>query len=282
MTSKHNDSHDLKAFAKEIRKAALRMVHKAKSSHLGGALSMTDLLAVLYGKALRIDPSHPTAEDRDRLILSKGHACSSLYAALAERGFFPKDWLDEYCTNGGKLAGHATHNNVPGVELSTGSLGHGLSVACGLALAAKRDCKSHRVFVILGDGECDEGSTWEAALFARHHKLDNLTTIVDYNNLQGLGTTDEVLTLEPFAEKGVSFGWAVNEIDGHNIDEICKSLNVLPFQTGRPSCVVARTTKGKGASFMENRLSWHYKSPNDEEYSIALSEIEEKNEKRFS
>ena len=204
------------ALAKKVRLHALHMIHRAKSSHLGSAYSMADLLAVLYGRILRIDPEKPDAADRDRFILSKGHACAALYAVLAERGFFPKEWLQGFYQDGARLAGHATHVGVPGVEVSTGSLGHGLPIACGMALAGKRDRQSHRVFTLISDGECDEGSTWEAVLFAPHHQLDNLIAIVDYNQIQSLGTVKEVLDLEPFAAKWKAFGWAVREIDGHD------------------------------------------------------------------
>lgn len=234
---------------------------------------MAELLAVLYGVILRVDPENPTWPERDRFILSKGHACVSLYAILAERGFFPKEWLDTFYQNGGKLAGHATHTSAPGIEVSTGSLGHGLSIATGMALAAKRDNKSYRIFTLLSDGECDEGSTWEAALFAPHHHLDNLITIIDYNKIQSLGSVPEVLELEPFAEKWRSFGWAVVEIDGHNIDSITTTLTNLPIEPGKPSCVIAHTVKGKGISFMEHQLLWHYRTPQGDEYEAALAEL---------
>jgi transketolase len=192
---------------------------------------------------------------------------------LAERGFFPVSWLDTFYQNGSRLAGHATHTHVPGVEISTGSLGHGLSIACGMALAAKRDNKSYRIFALLSDGECDEGSTWEPVLFAPHHRLDNLIAIIDYNKIQSLGTVKEVMDLEPLADKWRSFGWAVREIDGHNITEIDQILSGIPFELGRPSCVIAHTVKGKGVSFMENTLLWHYRSPQGEEFEAALAEL---------
>lgn len=234
---------------------------------------MCELLAVLYGKVLQVKPAEPDWSERDRFILSKGHGCASLYAVLAESGFFPLDWLETFYQNGSYLAGHITHRHVPGVEVSTGSLGHGLSIATGMALAAKRDRKTHRVFVLLSDGECDEGSTWEPILFAPHHRLDNLIAIVDYNKIQSLGTVKEVMDLEPFAEKWRAFGWATREIDGHNIGEIEEALTAIPFEEGRPSCVIAHTVKGKGVSFMENELLWHYRSP-QEEFEAALAELE--------
>jgi transketolase len=250
------------------------MTHLAKSSHVGSSLSMVELLAVLYGRILRVKPDQPEWQDRDRFILSKGHGCAAFYAVLAEVGFFPLEWLDTFYQNGSRLAGHATHTNVPGVEISTGSLGHGLSVATGMALAAKRDGKAYRVFCLLSDGECDEGSTWEPILFARQHRLDNLIAIVDYNKIQSLGTVKEVMDLDPFADKWRAFGWAVREINGHNLEEIETALSQVPFEQGKPSCVIAHTIKGKGISFMENKLLWHYRSPQDAEYEAALAELE--------
>lgn len=234
---------------------------------------MADLLAVLYGKILDIDPRQPTWPNRDRFILSKGHGCAAYYAVLAEVGFFPVEWLDTFYQNGSRLPGHATHIEVPGVEISTGSLGHGLSIATGMALAAKRDGKTYRVFVMLSDGECDEGSTWEPILFAPQHKLDNLIAIVDYNKIQSLGTVKEVMDLDPFADKWRAFGWVVREIDGHNLDEIETSLTQVPYELDRPSCVIAHTVKGKGVSFMENKLLWHYRTPQGDEFEAALAEL---------
>jgi transketolase len=261
------------ALAKKIRLHALHMIYRAKSSHIGSAYSMADLLAVLYGRILRIDPHKPDAADRDRFVLSKGHACAALYAVLAEQGFFPREWLQHFYQDGARLAGHATHAGVPGVEVSTGSLGHGLPLACGMALVGKRDRHAYRVFTLLSDGECDEGSTWEAALFAPHHGLDNLITIIDYNQIQSLGTVKEVLDLEPFAAKWKAFGWAVREIDGHDYAQIEHALTNLPFEPGKPTCVVAHTVKGKGVSFMENKLLWHYRSPDANEMALALAEL---------
>ncbi len=252
------------------------MVHRAKSSHIGTNYSATELLAVLYGKVLHLDPDTPDWPERDRFILSKGHGCAALYAVLAERGFFPLDWLDTFYQNGSCLAGHATHTKVPGVEVSTGSLGHGLSIATGMALAAKRDGKTYRVFVMLSDGECNEGSTWEPTLFAPQHKLDNLIAIVDYNKIQSLGTVKEVMDLDPFADKWRAFGWVVREIDGHNVSEIEEILSSVPFEVGCPSCVIAHTVKGKGISFMENKLLWHYRTPQGDEFEAALAELEAK------
>lgn len=263
------------SLARRIRLKTLRMIDRARSSHLGSAFSMAELLAVLYTRILRVDPARPAWEDRDRFILSKGHACAPLYVVLAERGFFPASWLDEFYLDGSHLAGHASHTGVPGVEISTGSLGHGLSIACGMAVAGKHDRKSHRIFALLSDGECDEGSTWEAVLFAPHHHLDNLVVIVDYNKIQSLGTVKEVLDLEPMAAKWRAFGWAVQEIDGHNLNQIDETLARVPFEAGKPSCVIAHTVKGKGVSFMEDKLLWHYRAPDRDEMARALAELGE-------
>jgi transketolase len=235
---------------------------------------MAELLAVLYGQILRVDPNDPENPNRDRFILSKGHGAAALYAVLAERGFFPKDWLSTFYLNQSRLAGHATHHQVPGVEVSTGSLGHGLAIGTGMALAAKRDSNPYRVVVLLSDGECDEGSTWEPILFAPHHRLDNLIAIVDYNKIQSLGTVKEVLDLEPLADKWRAFNWAVREIDGHNVNEIAECLSAAPLEKDRPTCVIAHTVKGKGVSFMEDRLLWHYRSPQGEEFDAAMAELE--------
>ena len=266
-------SVDSVELARRVRCHALRMVHRVNASHIGTALSMTDLLAVLYRDILRVDPAQPDGPDRDRLVLSKGHGGSALYAVLAERGFFPVKWLETYCCDGTHLAGHITRYGVPGVDFSTGSLGHGLSVACGMALAGQRDHRPYRVFAVLSDGECDEGSTWEAVLFAPHHRLDNLTALVDFNKIQSFGTVKEVLDLDPFADKWRAFGWAVREIDGHDHAQIRAALQAMPLTPGRPSVLIAHTVKGKGVSFMENKLAWHYKSPSAEQLAAALDEL---------
>ncbi len=272
-TSLESDVDYYRSLAKRVRQHVLRMTHRAKSAHVGTSFSMVELLAVLYGGVLRVDPVHPTWDERDRFILSKGHGCAGLYAVLAECGFIPLAWLDDFCKDGARLAGHVTHTGVPGVEVSTGSLGHGLSIACGIALAGKRDERQYRVFTLLSDGECDEGSTWEAVLFAPHHRLDNLVVMVDYNKIQSLGTVKEVLDLDPFGAKWEALGWAVQEIDGHNFEQIEGALEAVPFESGRPSCIIAHTVKGKGVSFMEDELLWHYRSPDDEELARALAEV---------
>jgi transketolase len=270
----HPENISISEFARRIRKHVIQMTSRANSSHIGSCLSMADILATLYGKILKFDAKRPDWSERDRLLLSKGHGCAALYAALAETGYFPKEWLDTYYLNGTHLAGHATHKGTPGVELSTGSLGHALPVACGMTLAGKRDGKSYRAFVILSDGECDEGSNWEAALFAPHHKLDNLVVIIDYNKIQSLGRVKEVIDLDPLPDKWHAFGWGVREIDGHDLNALDEALNAVPLKQNRPSCIVAHTVKGKGVSFMEDKLLWHYTAPKGDELPKALAEIE--------
>jgi transketolase len=221
---------------------------------------------------MRVDPTQPDWPDRDRFILSKGHGAAILYAVLAELVFFPISWLDTYCQDGSKLTGHIS-DAVPGVEASTGSLGHGLSIGAGIALAGKREGKAYRTFVMLSDGELDEGSNWEPILFASHHQLDNLVAIVDYNKIQSFGSVSEVLELEPLADKWRAFRWAVREINGHDLQQIEAALTELPLELGRPSVIIAHTVKGKGVSMMENQLAWHYKAPSDEQIAAALREL---------
>jgi transketolase len=260
--------------AKRIRRRSLVMTSEANASHIASALSIADILAVLYGRILRFDARRPDWPERDRFILSKGHACCALYSVLAECGFFAEEWLRTYYQNGGHLPGHATHKGIPGIEVSTGSLGHGLSLGTGMALAAKRAGKPQRVFVVLGDGECNEGSIWEAALLAPHHHLDNLAVIVDSNKMQSLGSVSEVIDLAPLADKWRAMGWATSQIDGHDLARLEETFNSIPFQAGRPSCVIADTVKGKGVSFMENKLQYHYAPPRGDELPRALAEVE--------
>jgi transketolase len=262
--------------AQRIREHALRMVHKANASHIGTGLSMTDILAVLYDGVARVDPKNPRAPERDRVILSKGHGAAAFYAALAEAGFFDPARLETFCQDGSALAGHVSHH-VPGVDFSTGSLGHGLSLGCGVALGFKRDKKPGRAFVILSDGECDEGSIWEAILFAPHHKLDNLVAIVDYNKIQSFGTVKEVLDLEPFADKWEAFNWHVQAIDGHDHDALRAAFAKTGSVAGKPSVIIANTVKGKGVSFMEDDLLWHYRSPSKEQLEKAIQEVKGEN-----
>ncbi|MBU0478500.1 transketolase [bacterium] len=263
---------DYKRLATQIRVDVLKMIYKAKSAHIGASFSMADILAVLYGGIMKVNPSDPKWEDRDRYVQSKGHAAAGLYAALAEKGFFPRDWLETYYQDGGHLMGHVWHK-VPGVDVSSGALGHGLSIACGMAINGKYKKKQYRVFVMLSDGECDEGSVWEAIMFAPQHKLDNLVAIVDYNKLQALGTVKDVLDLAPLADKWRAFNWSVKEVDGHNYKEIDDALSSAPFEQGKPSCIIANTVKGKGVSYMENKVEWHYKSPDEGQLKQAFSEL---------
>lgn len=265
-----------KKLSNGLRAHVLRMTHRLRSSHIGSCFSMIDFLSVLYLDVLNVDPAQPNLPERDRFILSKGHAGAAVYAVLAEKGFFPVEMLDTYYGDGSLLAGHIMHH-VAGVEASTGALGHGLGLGCGMALVGKRDSKKYRVFVVISDGECDEGSTWEAALLASHHKLDNLTVIVDYNKFQSLGRPEEILNLEPLAEKWRSFGWGIQEINGHDFEEITNVFAKIPFDLNKPTCIIAHTIKGKGVSFMEDQLIWHYYSPDKDELITALSELEEKN-----
>lgn len=258
--------------ALNIRKDVVRMTHLAKSSHIGSMLSMADIIAVLYEKVLNKRADKPLWPLRDRFILSKGHAGAAVYAVLAELGYFPIEKLNEYCSDGSVFSGHISHD-IPGVELSTGSLGHGLSVGVGMALAAKMDLKKHRVFVLLSDGECDEGSIWEAALFAAHHKLTNLMVIIDYNKIQSLALVKDTIKLEPFTDKWISFGWDVKETDGHNHEELIDVLDFGISKKEKPTCIIANTIKGKGVSFMENTVLWHYRTPQGEEYEKALEEL---------
>jgi len=249
------------------------MVHISNASHIGSSLSMADILSVLYTGVLRVDPGDPDWPERDRLIVSKGHGAVIVYAALAERGYFPVEWLAEYCKDGSKLMGHVSHH-VPGVEVSTGSLGHGLPIGCGMALAANRERKPHRVFVILSDGELDEGSNWEAVLFAPQHELDNLVVIVDYNKIQSFGAVKDVLDLDPMPAKWDAFRWSSLEIDGHDLGQLESALSRVPFEPGKPSVIIAHTVKGKGVSFMENSLVWHYRFPDKDQLSKALQDVE--------
>jgi transketolase len=260
--------------ARRIRLHAVNMTSRGGSSHVAAILSMADIVAVLYGGVLRVDPKRPRWSERDRFILSKGHAGAGVYAALAETGFFPVEKLQTHYQDGSDLSGHVSHKGIPGVELSTGSLGHGLSVGAGMAYAGKLRASNYRVFALLSDGECDEGSNWEAILFAAHHKLDNLIAIVDYNKIQSLAPVADTLQLEPFVDKWKSFGWSVQEVAGHHHDDLQATFARIPFEPGKPSCVICHTTKGKGVSFMENSVLWHYRTARGEELAAALHELE--------
>lgn len=262
--------------AKQIRLRSLELCFHKRASHIGGAFSIADVLAVLYQAILENNPSDPTNPLRDRLFYSKGHACTTLYATLEAKGYFRDiDLLKEFTRDGSHFTSHINHH-LPGVELSTGSLGHALGITCGVALAAKRQGKSFTTFTIVSDGELDEGSNWEAILFAPQHKLDNVVLIVDYNKIQSFGKTDEILSLDPLGEKFKAFNWKVVEIDGHSHSQIFQSLlSAKTDRGGRPKVIIAHTIKGKGVDFMENQLSWHYKSPNEQEYENARKQLSE-------
>ncbi len=268
-----SDFTDTRALARRIRLHALRMTSTGGSSHIGAVLSMTDIVAVLYGAVLRVDPEQPKWPGRDRFILSKGHAGAGVYAALAERGFFPVEKLRTHYQDGSHLSGHVSHKDVPGVELSTGSLGHGLPVGAGMAYGAALDAQEHRVVVLISDGECDEGSNWEAILFAAHHRLARLLVIIDYNKIQSLKPVAETIGLEPFADKWRAFGWRVVETDGHDHQSLLAALTTLPDEDGRPTCVIAHTIKGKGVSFMEHSVLWHYRTAREKEFDDAEREL---------
>lgn len=261
-------------YARRIRRLAVDMVAAANASHIGGALSVADILAVLYADVARVRPEEPDWPERDRIILSKGHCCTAMYAALALRGFFPIEELADYGKDGSRLMAHVSHA-VPGVELSTGSLGHGLPVAVGRALAAKRRNQAWRVFAILSDGELDEGSNWESLLFAPQHRLDNLVVIIDYNKIQSLGRVEDVIQLEPLKAKLEACRWSIRELNGHDHDALRSALVDVPWEPDKPSCLIAHTVKGKGVDFMEDSLDWHYKSPRNAQHDEALRQLEE-------
>jgi transketolase len=258
--------------ARNLRAHSLRMTNRARASHVGSCLSIADILAVLYGAVMRTDASRPDWTERDRLVVSKGHAAAIVYAALAEMGFLQLAELETYSANGSRLAGHVTRS-VPGVEFSTGSLGHGLPVAAGMALAGQRTGASWRTFCLLSDGELDEGSNWEAVQFAQHFRLSGLVAIVDYNKIQSFGTVADVSDLHPLATKFAAFNWGVRELDGHDHVALRSALAGPSPLADRPTVIVAHTVKGKGVSFMENQLLWHYRNPNDVQLSEALAEL---------
>lgn len=259
--------------AKEIRRGIIEQVYKAQSGHPGGSLSVADILTVLYFKEMNIDEKRPKWEERDRLVLSKGHCSPALYSCLANKGYFEKEELQTFRKIESKLQGHPDMNKVPGVDMTSGSLGQGLSVANGMAISAKLDNKNYRVYCILGDGEIEEGQIWEAAMASNKYKLDNLCVIVDNNNLQIDGTIEEVMSSYPIDEKFRNFGFQVINIDGHDIDEIIKAFDVAKNVKEKPTCIIAKTTKGKGISFMQNQVGWHGKAPNEEQYKKAMEEL---------
>jgi transketolase len=247
------------------------MVHRGRSSHIGSSLSAIDILSVLYGEVAHIGPELLEDPDRDIIVMSKGHAAAGTYSVLAAAGILPEEWLATYAGDGAALGGHVTSKGVPGVELSTGSLGHGLPFGVGIALAAKRTGSPRRAFIVMSDGECDEGTTWESALIAGHHELDNLVVAVDRNGIQSLAMTEDTIRLEPFADKWRAFNWDVREVDGHDHEALTTALG--DPGTGRPRVVICNTVKGKGVSFMENTVLWHYRSPDDDQLAQALEEV---------
>jgi transketolase len=251
------------------------MVERAGMGHAGGDLSSADILATLYLVVLKLDPLEPKSPQRDRFIMSKGHCSGALYATLAEAGFFPREELETYMQPLARLNGHPNCVNIPGVETSTGPLGHGLPVAVGTAIAAKLDGAAWRTFALTGDGELQEGSNWEAAMSAAHYELDNLTVIVDRNRLQQGDRTENTIRLEPLADKWRAFGWSVAEVDGHDYNALLDTFGRLPLTPGKPNCVIAHTTKGKGVSFMEDQAGWHHRVPTAEELALALGELSE-------
>ena len=257
-----------------IRRHGIEMTHISHGSHIGAILSVADIVAVLYNDVANISPENLKDENRDRIILSKGHAGAAIYAALAEKGFFDKEELKTHYADGSRLSGHVSHKGVPGVEFSTGSLGHGACVAAGMALNAKLDKKPYYTYAIVGDGECDEGSIWEMALFANQFKLNQFVVIVDHNKMQSLDFCENTLSLAPFAEKWKAFGWNVLDIDGHNHDELRAAFAKAKESTDKPTVIIANTVKGKGVSFMEFDILWHYRFPHEgEEYDGALKEL---------
>ncbi len=270
---KNTEIKNLEEMAKKIRKGIIEAVYSNHSGHIGGSLSIADILTVLYFKEMNINPKIPAWENRDRLVLSKGHCAPALYSSLANRGYFDVEELKTFRNINSRLQGHPDKKNIPGIDMSTGSLGQGLSSANGMAIAGKMDNKDYRVYCILGDGEIEEGQIWEAAMTSNKYKLDNLCLIVDNNNLQIDGTVKEVMSSYPIDEKFRSFGFEIIKIDGHDIDEIIKAFEVAKNIKGKPTCIIAKTIKGKGVSFMENQVDWHGKAPNEEEYIKAMEEL---------
>ena len=267
---------DSRKLAYQIRRHGLEMTHRGKTAHIGSIFSMADILGILYGEVLHHDPKNPKMSERDRLVLSKGHAGAGIYAALAECGYFSVDELEKHCENGSRFSGHVSHKGVPGVEISTGSLGQGMPMAMGMAMAAKLNRAAHRVYCIIGDGECDEGAIWESALIANQYKLDNFIVTIDFNKFQSLAPVEDTITLEPLDDKWRSFGWHVIRVDGHDhaaLREAYKEAQAA-MGGGKPIIIIADTIKGKGVSFMENTVLWHYRTAQGEEYDAAVQELE--------
>jgi transketolase len=266
--------HNLRTIAARIRRRVIEMSHRAGTPHLGSSLSCVDILVAAYWSALQIDTANPTDAGRDRFILSKGHAALALYVTLAERGFFSDEILDEYNRDGGRLAEHPGPGCVPGVEAATGSLGHGLPIGLGMALAGRINKQNYRVFVLMSDGECNEGSVWEAALLAPAQKVENLAIVIDYNKWQATARSNETMSLAPLREKWQAFGWSATEIDGHDMKALCDVLGRVPDGSGKPIAIIANTVKGRGVSFMEDDNNWHYRIPTEEEVMKAAKELQ--------
>lgn len=267
------DHKGLNEITNVIRKDIVSMIYRAKSGHPGGSLSAVEILTALYFDEMNIDPTNPKMEDRDRFVLSKGHAAPALYATLSERGYFSREELNNLRKTGSMLQGHPDMKKIPGVEMSTGSLGQGFSVACGMAMAAKLDNAPWNVYALLGDGEVQEGIIWEAAMSAAHYKLDNMIAFLDYNGLQIDGDVESVMSINPIEDKFKTFGWNVITIDGHDFDQIFAALDMARDTVDKPTMIIAKTVKGKGVSFMENQASWHGSAPNEEQVNQALSEL---------
>jgi transketolase len=263
----------LRSRALQLRRDVLRLSYQAKTGHIGSSLSCVDLIVAVYDHFLRLDPKDPTSPGRDRFLMSKGHACVPFYGVLAERGYLPHDIYEAYGVDGGPLGHHPKRNARFGIEFGTGSLGHGLSLGCGMAFTAKLTKQPWRTAVMMSDGEQGEGMVWEAASFASHHGLDNVLALIDFNKMQALGNTAEIQNLEPLHDRYRAFGWAVRRVDGHDLGALVDALDAFPFEPGKPSVIVADTTKGKGVSFMENSLLWHYRCPDEKEYAAAMQEL---------
>lgn len=266
---------DLKELSKNIRKKLLFMHCRARNGHIGSAFSIVEILTILYFRILRIDPKRPKNPDRDRFILSKGHACSAWYVVLAKRGYFDENVTDKYCIDGGILPEHPNRFSVPGIEASTGSLGHGLPIGLGIALAGKKDKRKYRVFVLMSDGECEEGSVWEAAISASRLKLDNLIGIIDANELQAYERTNNIQPISSLRYKFEDFGWSVKETNGHNFKELKEALTTVPLKEGKPTMIIAHTVKGKGIPTMEDKLEWHYRPPKESQLKSFIKTLEE-------
>lgn len=272
--SKIENLEQYQLLAKKIRKRILEVICRTNSPHIGSCFSSVELLIGLYFNTLNVSPENPFNDKRDRFIMSKGHACAALFAVLTERGFISEEDFYTFATDGGVLEHHPDKDISKGIEMTSGSLGHSLSIGAGLALAAKQDSNDSRVYILMGDGDMNEGSVWEAVMFASQHKLNNLIAVIDYNKMQALGFTRDIINMDPLPDKWSSFGWEVKRINGHDFGEIVEAFASIPFSQTKPSVIIADTLKGSGVSFMENKLLWHYRTPNGAEYQMALKELQ--------